>query len=59
MDTEQKYIAAIRDLDLGVFPSLRAAATAYGLSHVQLSRRRKGQKNRVDSHADQQKLSPT
>src|SRR4051794_26891893 len=59
MDTEQKYTAAIRDLDLGIYPSLRATAAAYGLSHVQLSRRRKGIKNRVDSHADQQKLSPT
>ena len=59
MDTEQKYTAAIRDLNLGIFPSVRAAAAAYGLSDVQLGRRRKGQKNRVDSHADQQKLSPT
>ena len=35
MDTEQKYTAAIRDLDLGVFPSLRAAATAYGPTKAQ------------------------
>ena len=42
MDTEQKYTAAIRDLNLGVYPSVRAAATAYGLSDTQLGRRRKG-----------------
>jgi hypothetical protein len=59
MDIEQKYTAAIRDLDLGVFPSVRAAAAAYGVGHAQLGRRRRGQKNRVESHADQQKLSPT
>src|SRR3954469_18396279 len=50
---------AIRDLDSGVFSSVRAAAAAYGLSYVTLGRRRKGQKGHDKGHTQQQKLSPT
>lgn len=58
MDNEYIISQALKDLDTGRYSSLRACAAAYNLDHTTLSRRRRGQRSRVISHANQQKLSP-
>lgn len=57
MDTEQRFTSALRDLDSGRYKSIRAAAAAYKIDHSTLGRRRRGQRNRVESHTEQQLLS--
>ena len=57
MKPDHIYSQALRELAAGKWPSLRAAAAAYNLDPSTLSRRRKGQRNRVESHEEQQTLS--
>lgn len=58
MDKEQTITQALKDLEDGRFPSIRACARAYALDHTLLVRRRRGQQDRVASHSNQQNLSP-
>lgn len=58
MTPDSVYSQALSDLDNGRYTSIRAAAAAYKIDYTTLSRRRKGQRNRVDSHELQQTLSP-
>ena len=57
MDTETAYTSALQDLDSGRYSSVRAAAAAYKIDYSNLARRRRGQRNRVQSHEEQQLLS--
>ena len=57
MDTERAYTLALADLEAGRFRSIRAAADAYKIDNTNLGRRRRGQRNRVKSHEEQQTLS--
>jgi hypothetical protein len=58
MNKDQKIAVVLQDLDSGVFPSLRQAAAAYNIDHGTLSRRRRGQRSRVEAHVYEQKLTP-
>lgn len=57
MVNDSGYTSALQDLDTGRFSSPRAAAAAYGVNPGNLSRRRRGQRNHVDSHEEQQTLT--
>ena len=49
--------AALRDLEMGEKPSIRAAAEHYGLKYETLRDRKRGTKTRLESHEDQQNLT--
>lgn len=57
MDNKHAYTLALKDLETGRFSSVRAAAKAYNLDNTNLGQRRRGQRNRVESHEEQQPLS--
>ena len=55
---EANIQAASDALENGEFPSIRAAAEAYGLDHSTLSRRLRGGRTRREAREEQQLLSP-
>lgn len=54
---EALFMAALKDLETGKEPSIRAAAERYGLKYETLRDRKRGAKNRVEAHEDQQNLT--
>jgi len=54
---EAFFAAALRDLETGKETSIRSAAAAYGLKYETLRDRKRGAKNRLESHEDQQHLT--
>ena len=54
---EALFTAALNDLETGAQPSIRAAAEHYGLKYETLRDRKRGAKNRVEAHEDQQNLT--
>ena len=57
MDNEKRIQEALDALRKGQYSSVRAAATAYGLSHTTLNRRTNGGKSIAESREGQQNLS--
>ena len=54
---EALFAAILKDLETGEEPSIRAAAERYGLKYETLRDRKRGAKNCVESHEDQQTLT--
>ena len=54
---EALFATALKDLETGEEPSIRAAAERYGLKYETLRDSKRGAKNRVESHEDQQNLT--
>jgi hypothetical protein len=55
---EQRYEAALKGLDTGVFSSLQKAAEAYGLPKSSLGHRKNGRQMRGIAHQEQQLFTP-
>ena len=56
--TEQSIQDALLAYSSGEYPSIRAAATAYGVDRMTLARRLKGGNTRREARVSQQTLSP-
>ena len=54
---ETLFAAALHDLEMGAQPSIRAAADYYSLKYETLRDRKRGARNCVESHEDQQHLT--
>ena len=57
-NNEELIQAAIRAFQEGREPSIRAAASAHGVSHSTVAHRLRGRNSNRESHAKQQRLSP-
>ena len=57
--TEGRIALALRAYQLGQFPSLRAAARSYEVSHMTLTRRHHGTPSRADFVSPHLKLTQT
>jgi hypothetical protein len=55
---EQRYEAALKGLDTGVFSSLQKAAEAYGLPKSSLGHRKNSRQTREIAHQEQQTFTP-
>ena len=51
---EALFAPAVKDIKTGEEPSIRVVAERYGLKYETLRDRKRGAKNRVESHEDQQ-----
>ena len=60
LEREDRITNALKQLELGKFPSIRKAASAYNLSHAVLARRLNGtSQNRALAHTHRQLLTPS